>query len=196
MSDTSSISRARRAALAGGCTFRAVRHGGDLSYRFECPNHRSKLRVLDELATIDACDPWVASRARAIAADALGDRLQTLLAAHRYVRDGVEFIEEPCETFQAARLTLSSQVGDCDCSALALAALLRSLGYVVRFGTLASPPTHVAVQVLWEGRWEWLETTMKAEPGEHPLAARERLGADDRPDLRGPAGLAKARARR
>jgi hypothetical protein len=179
-----------RAALAcerSGCTIAVTAADGqldeDVSFVIDCPSHAHKVRLLQELAEIDAGDPWVRRRACQLAGDQLGGRLETLLTIHRYVRDGVVFVDEPVETFAPARQTLQWQIGDCDCSALALYALLRSLGYQVRMMTLGDPPTHVAVQVWWDGAWEWLETTLAADPGEHPVAARLRLGADDRKDI-------------
>lgn len=175
------------ACQRAGCELARVFRDGvgrdDLAYEVHCPTHDHKVRLLAELAEIDAADPWIRRRAMQIATDYPRDRLGQLLAIHRYVRDGVLFVDEPVETFAEARLTLVWQLGDCDCMALALYALLRAAGFTVRMAPLGSPPQHVAPQVLWAGRWEWLEPTLQADPGEHPVEARRRLGADDRPDI-------------
>lgn len=181
------LERVELACARAGCVLvRAAQDGqgpDDVAYQVLCPSHGHKVALLGELGELDAADPFIRRRACQIAADYHGDRLGTLLALHRYVRDGVTFIDEPVEIFAEARLTLLWQVGDCDCSALALYALCRSIGYTMRMETLGCPPQHVAPQVWWAGVWEWLETTLAAEPGEHPSAARLRLGADDRPDI-------------
>lgn len=174
--------RIRLACAASGCTFQEVQGPAGLAFNVDCPTDTHKLFLLESLGELDACDPWVKERAGAIAAQHHAAPVATCIALHKYVRDGVRFVEEPIETFAAARQTLTWQLGDCDCSSLALYALLRSIGYTCRFETLGTPATHVAVQVFLNGAWHWLETTVAAEPGEHPLDAVKRLNLS-RPDI-------------
>ena len=157
--------------------------GGQVAHYLECGSHRAKVRLLDDLAAIDAFNPWIRRFAERIAARAPSSLAQ-VTALHAWVRDNVVHTEEPIETFSPPRWVLESRMGDCDDAARALLAMLRTLGHVGRLATLGDPPAHVAAQVAIGDSWHWLETTVAAEPGEHPLDAAERLGISTRPDLR------------
>jgi len=156
---------------------------GERAYFLECRSHRDKVRLLDDLAAIDAFDPALRRLAEQIAAGA-ASRLEQIERLHAFVRDHVVHTDEPIETFSPPMWVLQSRIGDCDDTARALVALLRALGHTARLATLGDPPSHVAAQVELGGGWYWLETTIAAHPGEHPLDAAARLGIATRPDLR------------
>jgi transglutaminase-like putative cysteine protease len=164
---------------------------GSIAQRGECSDHQAKLRLLANLAEWEALSvPDVRRRAEQIVSSA-GARtaLDQIAALHRYVRDRVTFTVEPVETFTSTMRTLEHGLGDCDDSARALLALLRSLGHnaglmVLPDPSSGKPPEHVAAAVRIDGRWHWLETSIAAEPGEHPLDAAARLGITARPELR------------
>lgn len=145
------------------------------------------MRFLANLAEYDSQTPDVRRAAERIVA---GERTQLgqIKALHRRVRDGVTFTRERVETFSPTMRTLEQNIGDCDDTARALMALLRSLGFEAGVQTLpelatGKTPKHVAAQVKHDGRWQWLETTIKGEMGEHPMAAARRLGITTRSDL-------------
>jgi transglutaminase-like putative cysteine protease len=156
--------------------------GGGQAFHLEFPDHASKVAFLDGLAELDAFTPWVRRAAEQIAAGAAGP-VEQIARLHAYVRDRVAHTEEPIETFSPPRWVLESRIGDCDDTARALLALLRSLGHRGRLATLGHPPRHVAAQVQLGDDWHWLETTIPARAGEHPLEAAKRLGIVTRSDL-------------
>ena len=158
-------------------------HDGTTAYRLDCHTQANKVKLLRLLAEYDAHTPDVRRVAERIAQGTHGDRLQTIAALHAFVRDSVKHTPELVETFSPTMRTLELGIGDCDDSARALCALLRTLGYRADLGTLGDPPTHVACKVRAKGEWHWLETTLDALPGEHPIAARDRLRPDDRSDI-------------
>lgn len=190
-----------RLARAAGCRVLAVQRWASdvpdragVGYVVDCPSHRAKVALLDGLAWYDAKNDL---QLRAFALDIVR-RIGTgagLLAraVHALVRDGVRFLREPKETFQDAYLTLYYGAGDCDDVARLVVALLRILGVRARLALLYRPglrsssgeriPTHVSVKALVGGRWRWLETTLAARFGEHPIAAKRRLGAEHRADI-------------
>ena len=162
-------------------------HDGSWAHRIECRSHRAKVKFLANLAEYDSRTPDVRRAAERIVAGAKNGQ-QQIEALHRHVRDHVTFTRERVETFSPTMYTLDMGIGDCDDTARALMALLRSLGFEAGVQTLPEAqtgrvPLHVAAQVKHNGRWQWLETTIKAEPGEHPMAAARRLGINTRPDL-------------
>jgi transglutaminase-like putative cysteine protease len=179
-------------ALARKVGARVVRthplHDGELAYEVCCPSHAAKVSLLRELAELDSRDPDVRRVAERVVAGER-DQLGQIAALHAFVRDGVLFTKERRETFSPALLTLEHGLGDCDDTALVLCALLLSLGFEAGMLTLGAPPRHVACGVRYGGKLYWLETTLAAEPGEHPLEAAERLGVKVRPDLAGAARI-------
>jgi transglutaminase-like putative cysteine protease len=184
MNDGPSTEELRRIARAAGCRVSAVHRleDGTLAHDLECRTHAAKVALLDALATWDARQPDV-RRAAEMAAAGARTSLEQIAALHRLVRDGVLYTDEPIETFSPPMRVLRVGIGDCDDQARLLLALLRSLGHSARPATLGSPPTHVGAQVQLGGVWYWLETTIAAEPGEHPLAAAHRLGIETREDI-------------
>jgi transglutaminase-like putative cysteine protease len=149
------------------------------------------VRFLANLAEYDAHTPDVRRAAeRVVALAGARSALDQAAALHRYVRDRVTFTFEPRETFSPTMRVLELGLGDCDDSARALLALLRSLGHTAGLQTLPCydgsadyEPTHVACVVRTERGWQWLEATIAAEPGEHPQLAANRLGVRGRGDI-------------
>lgn len=157
---------------------------GEPAWLLALPSHRAKVALLDDLATLDSLSPLVRRYAERVVHGA-PTRVDQILRLHAHVRDTVVHTDEPIETFSPTLWVLESRVGDCDDSTRALCALLRSLGHHARMATLGDPPRHVAAQArLPSGEWIWLETTLRAFPGEHPLDAAHRLGIKTRSDLR------------
>lgn len=169
-----------------GCRVERVESGSSLLL---CRSHAGKVRLLDELGEHGARTPGIRRAVEAVATES-GTGAALLVALHRLVRDGVSNFGERVETFSPALRTLVLGLGDCDDQAILLLALLRCAGFEARPAVLpppstGRPPRHVAPQVHWRGAWLWLEPTIDAEPGEHPLAAARRLGIQHRPDLTG-----------
>lgn len=174
-----------------GCTTlkRVVMYDGHTAFDVDCHTHRAKVGMLEALAEADASLPDVRRRAEDVTAGARSDaeRAERL---HAYVQRTVSFAAEPRETFSGTMRTLRIGQGDCDDSARSLMALLRAMGLRARLETLplratGTDPVHVAAQVDLGGGWQWLETSIAASPGEHPIAAARRLGITMRPELAG-----------
>lgn len=144
-------------------------------------------RLLIELANADAIDPRLREVAMSFRTREKTD-IGTARALHAYVRDHVQFVREPVETFQAAYYTLFTVgAGDCDDSARALFALARQAGLRarLRFLVQGGAPAHVYCEIAVGPRWYPAETTVKAAFGEAPADAAKRLGIRMRMDLGG-----------
>ena len=173
-------------AKACGCEVGSTHElpDGELAYQMGCRSHAAKVQLLAELAEYDSRTPEVRRAAEMIAAGA-GSAIEQIERLHCYVRDRVTFTREPVETFSPTMHVLDVRMGDCDDTARALIALLRSLGHEAGVMTLGKPPRHAGAGVRLGGRWYWLETTIAAHAGEHPIDAAARLGIKLRPDLTG-----------
>jgi len=156
---------------------------GEPAWLLALPSHTAKVALLNDLAELDSFSPLVRRYAERIAAGAR-TRTEQVIRLHAHVRDHVVHTDEPIETFSPPLWVLTSRIGDCDDTARALCALLGALGFRTRVATLGDPPKHAACQVELDGAWHWLETTVAAHPGEHPLDAARRLGVKTRRDLR------------
>jgi transglutaminase-like putative cysteine protease len=109
-----------------------------------------------------------------------------LEAIQRWVQDNVGFIFEGQETFPSSLQTVLDGVGDCDDHTLLVIALCSALDYEVTAEAFpAADPAHVAARVLTHGDWLWMETTIPARLGEHPIDAARRLGIEIREDITG-----------
>ncbi len=174
-----------RICAATGCELRGVEQvfDGTPAYNIECHTVENKVRLLATLAEYDARTADVRRLAERVAQLTKGEPWPTICALHAAVRDSVRHIGEVRETFSPTMRTLELGIGDCDDSARALMALLRALGFKAGLRTLGTPPKHVACVVWHDGAWRWLETTIQAYPGEHPIAARDRLKPRGRSDL-------------
>lgn len=162
-------------------------YDGGRAFEIDCGNHANKVELLSALAEADADLPDVRRIAEDVTAGARTDR-ERAERLHGFVKSHVAFVKEKRETFSPTLRTLEIGMGDCDDSARALMALLRSLDMPSRLETLPSrasgiPPLHVAAQVKLGNGWEWLETSVDARAGEHPLRAAKRLGIKARPEL-------------
>lgn len=107
-------------------------------------------------------------------------------AIHAWVRDTVKFRREPGEVFQGGRFTARVRRADCDCQTILAGGIAKAAGLAVRlvpFYAGPDDPRHVCAQFGHDGRWHWAETTIRAEYGEHPIAAAKRLGARERTDI-------------
>ncbi len=94
-----------------------------------------------------------------------------------WVKNHIDFRGETDETLQSPKVTLDYAAGDCDDISLLLAAMLGSIGYDVRFATVAvahDDPlqfSHVYAEVKDKqtGRWVPLDTTVgESYPGWQP----------------------------
>lgn len=159
---------------------------GSWAYRIECTDHRAKVRLLHLLAEYDSTLPDVRRLAELVVAGA-PDTAEQVGRLQQFVQSRVTFTSEPGETFTATLRTLAHGLGDCDDSSRALMALVRSLGIPAKLAVLpddpAATPLHVAAMAQLAGRWRWLEASIAAMPGEHPVAAARRLGITTRPEL-------------
>jgi transglutaminase-like putative cysteine protease len=165
---------------------------GTAAYALDCPTMAARIRLLDELARFDAeRDPVVIHLARTARAEIEklhpeDPKWATAAALHQFVKTNVRFVPEAGELFQPSDYTLKVGIGDCDDSARLLVALLRAAGLQARLMTLGAPPTHVSAGFHHDQvGWVWLETTIDARPGEHPLNAARRLGVTVRRDIVG-----------
>ncbi len=106
-------------------------------------------------------------------------------AIHAYVQRNVRFTMEDNETFRSPVMTINCAEGDCDDHALAVASLALAAGLKARLLPMGAGGeiTHVVAQVLHEGKWHYLETTLAARYGEHPLEAARRLQVTHRSDI-------------
>lgn len=168
-------------------------HDGSWAHDIRCESNASKVKFLAELAEYDAHVPDVRRLAELVVQRAGATTpIDQAAALHAFVRDGVTFTKEIRETFSPTMRTIELALGDCDDSARALLALLRTLGHRAGLETIppwrdadAYNPVHVAAQLWTPTGWQWLETTIAAEPGEHPLEAKQRLGVTGREDIAG-----------
>lgn len=175
-----------RICAATGCTVRRVQTvaGGQHAYTIECHTHANKVKLLDALAHYDSRDAEVRGLGEMFSSYHGGDADRTMAELQRWMQRAVTHIQEPTETFTHTMRTIEIGRGDCDDQARAVAAILRSIGIPARLVTLGRPPRHVYAQgQRTDGQWCDLETTVRAYPGESPLAAAKRLGIKGRDDL-------------
>lgn len=165
------------AAARAGCMVLRFR-GSPRRSRIVCPGGWGAARLLVELAREDLDDERgaiVAAIGRELRR-AYPDARACIGAIHAFVVSFVAFAPEEGERFQHPAITLATSIGDCDCHARLVVALLRSAGVPARFAFFSAPgatgPRHVVAQGLAGDRWVWLETTVPgAMPGDNPIAA-------------------------
>lgn len=160
---------------------------GSTAIRIECPTQQSKIDLLHELGRYDAWwFPDMTRIARQIVSGCGPDDHARLEAIQRYVQTHVGFCEEEQETFPSALQVLLDGIGDCDDHSLLVVALAAVLDYDTCCEAFPAPePTHVAAQAECDGAWLWMETTVPARLGEHPIDACHRLGITVREDIDG-----------
>jgi Transglutaminase-like superfamily len=101
------------------------------------------------------------------------DKQGQIAAVLDWVKSNIEFRGEDGEVIQTPLVTLQLKAGDCDDHSTLIAAMLRTLGFQVRFNTVAadaSDPnefTHVFAEVLdpTTGQWTAMDSTV---PGSYP----------------------------
>jgi hypothetical protein len=101
------------------------------------------------------------------------DQQGEIAALLQWVKNNIAFRGEYKETVQTPLVTLQLLAGDCDDHCTLLAALLLSIGYKVRFNTVAADPSapwafsHVFTEVFQRktGQWIALDATV---PGSFP----------------------------
>lgn len=158
----------------------------------DCPTQRSKLELLDASAWVDArydqrihrialsiLLPTATPGRRVDVREACERLLEAVTARSRWIGEGAETIRDSYETWELA-------AGDCDDVSRLLLALARSIGLNARLAYFdAAPPGsedispyHASVQLFDGARWRWAECSVGAGVvlGEHPRAARSRLG--------------------
>lgn len=102
--------------------------------------------------------------------------MQEIDAVLDWIKQHIEFRGEYGETLQEPRWTLMYGAGDCDCQTMLADAMLRSLGYMTRYRTVAmrsdpQPLTHVYLEVQEKQTGQWLSvdpTVARAWAGWQP----------------------------
>ncbi len=185
---------ANRRALrrAGGCVALEMRgdgigaegYGARFVGRVSCDDGWAAARYLLALAEEDA---------RTAGARAIAGWLRRLhpsdddfaRALHAFVKKNVRFVREKGEVFQNGGFTLRIGYGDCDDHFRLLHAIARAGGLpsalaLLHHGEDAPPemkgPSHAVAVLGLPNGWEWAETTVGAQLGEHPFDAAIRLG--------------------
>src|SRR5579863_8617620 len=113
------------------------------------------------------CSPDVMEAAREAVRGSVRD-VNEIDALFDWVKQNIEFRDEPEEALVSPETTLRWMAGDCDCIAMLLAAMAASLNYKVSFKTIAtardSPDefSHVyaVVQDKQTGAWIAMDTTV------------------------------------
>jgi hypothetical protein len=175
--------RVRSSAVAQTVT------GPRVAGRVECPDGWAAARFLVAASLEDARTAGARDLALSLRSRAPSDRAFAR-AVHAFILEQVAFVREHGEVFSSPSYTLAAGGGDCDDHARVAFALLRAGGVPARLAFMhragAAGPSHVLAQALVDGEWQWLETTVPAEFGEHPYAAAARLGLlKGREDLAG-----------
>lgn len=186
-----SLAALMAAAERSGCTVCDVRFDsdGEMGATLACGGGWDAARLLYELAQTDLHDPEVVEFARRLrrATGTEGSDVAFSRVVFNLVSQGVRFERETGELFRGPLVVLSRRVGDCDCQARCVYALLAATGVPTRLAFLGAPggdPKHVVAQVQTPRGWKWLETTVPgARWGEHPIAAAQRTGALNRDDI-------------
>lgn len=111
------------------------------------------------------------ARIRLLALDIVGacdarDHACEARAIHMWVKRNIKFRRDPVgvEWLQDVERTLMLRSGDCDDISVLVAALLRSIGHMVRFrvGGYGNGFTHVWVIDLLDGRWVDIDASVES----------------------------------
>jgi len=180
-----------------GCRVRSDPARGGM-VAIDCPTYEARAALVDAMAWRDAFqDGAVRLLALDLTRDlpTLADHEQIARRIHAAVRDRVRYVGEAGDVIQDPLVTWELAAGDCDCVARLILGLLRSLAvpcalcaFLVDGSDEGGPEVRHACAT-WErgpADFVWLEATLAADFGEHPLDAAARLfGASNaRPDLR------------
>ncbi len=173
----------QRAANRSGCRVlsmgtRSTSLGQYVTARLACPHGWAGAALLSALAEEDAATAGARDAALELRRAHPGDDgfARAVFEAAKRLR----FDREAGEVFAMGSYTWDAGGGDCDDHARAVVALLRAGGLPARIAYLHAPgrePSHAVAQVWLDGSgWTWLESTLDARMGEHPIAAARRLG--------------------
>lgn len=170
----------RRAALRAGCRVRDERTvDGRSRGVVDCADGWGAARLLVALASEDAGTEWAKELAAEVKRGARNEA-EHAGAILDYVKRHLRFVREApgAELFQSGPYSLFVGEGDCEDHARLAYALAVAGGLRARLAFLhkGSGPTHAVAQVFVEGEPQWLETTIDARLGEHPIEAGRRLG--------------------
>ncbi len=159
-------------ALGRECGCNAVSVDAARGYvSVECKNQQAIVNFWDGLAELASEDPYIADLALQLRRP--GDSDETFAASVlSFVQNAVQWIREPGERFQLPRVTLRSGVGDCDCTAIVVTAILRAGGVNARCvaiqdgrGDLA----HGVSQADLRRGWTWADASIPYPLGTNPL---------------------------
>lgn len=184
---------ARQLASAerAGCSLELVNTGGIV---VSCPTPDAVLALCFERAQeppgpkVQALAKLLTRGVPIVPGSAIEERAARDL--HRWIIGNIVYREEYPETFQSGDRTLERKYGDCDDHAILGFQVARAMGLRARIVPFQAHDEdgnaywgHVAKQLHARHRWCWAETTLPAYFGEHPLAAKRRLGLDIRNDI-------------
>jgi hypothetical protein len=192
-----------RAASASGCRViagapRQTSVGEYYAATLQCPDGWSGAKLLSVLTEEDSQTAGARDAALELRRGARSDR--DFVRAVFDEAKSLRFDREPGETFAMGSYTRDAGGGDCDDHARFTTALLKAGGVPARIAYLHKPgarpvsakfaqpgedPSHAVAQVMLDGQWRWLESTLDANLGEEPVSAARRLGL-----LRGDLALA------
>lgn len=176
----------RRIAQQVGCTL--IKDGKN-RLLWECNDPATVVKLLSALADEDAKHPMVRALARRLF-EASGRNPKVFARnLHKLILDRVEWRREQPETFRHTLFTLRHGYGDCDDMARAIKAISKAAGVPARMVILNNTdgePAHAVSQLNPAGDWRWLETSIDARYGEHPLKAARRLGIYSRLNMKNP----------
>lgn len=160
---------------------------GSIAVRLDCPTQQAKINLLCALGRYDGWwFPDVLLQARRIVERSPADDCSRLAAIQQWVQTHIAFCDEGQETFPSALRMLLTPIGDCDDHTLLVIALASTLGYEMSCEAFPAPdPSHVAAIARVDSEWLWMETTVPARLGEHPIDACRRLGITMRDDIDG-----------
>lgn len=177
----------RRIAAAVGCRLLRDDRGQLL---WECDDQKKVVKLLRLLSARDARHPQVRRFAERLFEASGGDPLEFSKGVHRMFLKNIEWRREEPETFQHTLFTLQKKYGDCDDHGRAIFALHRAVNIparIVVFQNQEGQAAHAVSQVAPDGeRWRWVETSVAARYGEHPMRAAARLGLRSRLNFAAP----------
>lgn len=145
--------------------------------RYSCETGDQAAELLGELIDEDEGGELVAAYAAGLAERFGDDRATLARAIQLLVQRTIAYVLEAKETFQEAETSLHRRAGDCDDHAVLVIVLARTLSIPARLVILRKngQPVHAVAQLELSGEWQWAETTVAAELGEHPVEAARRL---------------------
>lgn len=177
----------RRIASAVGCRLLRDERGQLL---WECDDQKKVVKLLRLLADRDAKHPQVRRFASRLLEASGGDAAAFSRGVHRMFLQNIEWRREDPETFQHTLFTLQKRYGDCDDHGRAIVALHKAVNIPARlvvFNNQEGQAAHAVAQAAPDGeRWRWVETSVAARYGEHPMKAAARLGLRSRLNFAAP----------